>query len=317
MATIDTTSWALLVATAYDQEVEYALRSTPTFRDMVDKHPEKQAMPGNVVTLTKHVDMAVSTTELTEMTDPTPQAVVAPVRVDITLREYGSSTLQSIKLRELSFTRPDMERVELLARSQADSIDALVKATMDAGTNILRINSGTISTTGTRVLTTGYDVFSDTLARTARTLLARANVAPRMGDSYVAYAHPDIVHDIMAQAGPNTWLGPHTNVDPEGIYRGEVGTYQGVKYIQTTRCAPWINAGASNAEVFPTYFFGRQALAEACAVEPHAVVGPQVDSLKRFFPLGWYALCGWAIYRPEALLRIETSSAVNGLVPLT
>jgi N4-gp56 family major capsid protein len=64
-------------------------------------------------------------------------------------------------------------------------------------------------------------------------------------------------------------------------------------------------------KVFNTYFAGQQALAEAVAEEPHVVIGPVVDKLMRHRPLGWYGVLGHAIYREEALYRIETSSSID------
>ena len=63
--------------------------------------------------------------------------------------------------------------------------------------------------------------------------------------------------------------------------------------------------------VFNTYFAGQQALAEAVAEEPHVVIGPVVDKLMRHRPLGWYGVLGHAIYRNEALYRVETTSSIN------
>jgi N4-gp56 family major capsid protein len=64
-------------------------------------------------------------------------------------------------------------------------------------------------------------------------------------------------------------------------------------------------------KVFNTYFAGQQALAEAVAEEPHVVIGPVVDKLMRHRPLGWYGVLGHAIYREEALYRVETSSSID------
>src|SRR5882762_4241891 len=96
--------WDLLTETAYDREVEYALRDAPQFRDIIDKRPAKQAMPGDVVTLTLHVDLALATTPLTETVDPDAVGASPPIRVSVTLNEYGNATLQTLKLRELAFT---------------------------------------------------------------------------------------------------------------------------------------------------------------------------------------------------------------------
>jgi len=62
--------------------------------------------------------------------------------------------------------------------------------------------------------------------------------------------------------------------------------------------------------VFSTIVCGKQALAQAVAEEPHTVIGPVVDKLMRFRPMGWYGVLGFAIYRDEALFRIESGSSI-------
>ena len=86
--------------------------------------------------------------------------------------------------------------------------------------------------------------------------------------------------------------------------------------IDTAVTSAGVTSGASitfthETRVFNTYFAGQQALAEAVAEEPHVVIGPVVDKLMRHRPLGWYGVLGHAIYREEALYRVETSSSIN------
>lgn len=63
-------------------------------------------------------------------------------------------------------------------------------------------------------------------------------------------------------------------------------------------------------KVFRTFMAGQQALAEAVAEEPHVVIGPVVDRLMRFRPIGWYGVLGFKIYRDKALYRIESTSSI-------
>ena len=44
---------------------------------------------------------------------------------------------------------------------------------------------------------------------------------------------------------------------------------------------------------------------------PHIVPGPVTDCLRRFLPLGWYHLVGYAIFRQAALRRVESSSSID------
>jgi hypothetical protein len=63
--------------------------------------------------------------------------------------------------------------------------------------------------------------------------------------------------------------------------------------------------------VYRTILAGKQALAEAVAQEPSVVVGPVVDKLMRFRPIGWYGVLGFSRYREAALYRIESGSSIS------
>ena len=65
--------------------------------------------------------------------------------------------------------------------------------------------------------------------------------------------------------------------------------------------------------VFSTIVAGKQALAEAVAVEPNVVIGPVTDSLMRFRPIGWYGVLGFSRYREASLFRIESGSSIAAL----
>ena len=63
--------------------------------------------------------------------------------------------------------------------------------------------------------------------------------------------------------------------------------------------------------VYRTIVAGKQALAEAVAQEPNVVIGPVVDRLMRFRPIGWYGVLGFSRYREAALYRIESGSSIQ------
>lgn len=308
-------AWDLLTETAFDRAVEYYLRDEPQWRQVIDKRPGYQAMPGDVVTLSLHNAITpLATTPLTETVDPDALAAPAPTRVQVTLNEWGASTLTTLRLRELSFTQPTMEMVELVGRHQQDTVDSLVKAVADAGTNILWRNGGANVTAGG---TNGAVVAGDKLLRDQATiavkLLQRAKVSTKQANKYVAMIHPDVAFDLQAENTATAWNAPHTvGTDTAAIYSGAVGDFQGARYIETTRTTITTD-GNAGTHVYSTYYFGRQALVEASVIEPHTVIGPQTDKLKRFFPVGWLALAGWAIYRPQALVTARSSSSIAGL----
>ena len=106
-------------------------------------------------------------------------------------------------------------------------------------------------------------------------------------------------------------------VSGTGIATGaKVAAIDGTSVTVTIANSGAVTSGAAITitpvtKVFNTYFAGQQALAEAVAEEPHVVIGPVVDKLMRHRPLGWYGVLGQAIYRQEALYRVESTSSID------
>jgi N4-gp56 family major capsid protein len=309
--------WDLLVEMAFDRSIEYYLRDMPQWRAFIDKHPVEQAMPGDTVTLTIHnTAMALATTPLSEITDATAVAMPTPTRVSVNLAEYGNAAIATLRLKVTGFTRPDREMAELLGRNQYDTTDALVKAIADGGTNILFVNGGATKSQSNGGVITAVAQATDFISRNPATaavkLLQRRKAMPKVGESYLGVLHPDVAFDLMNDSSATSWNAPHTvGGDTENIYAGVIGRFQGADYVQTTRTTIAAGAGAAGTNVYTTYYMGRGAIVEATGVDFHTVVGPQVDKLKRMFPLGWYGMAGWSIYRQEALQLLKTSSTIN------
>lgn len=308
-------AWDLVVETAYDRAVDYYLNDEPQWRNVIDKRPVAQAMPGDVVTLTLHNKVALATSALTETVDPDSVAMPTPTRVQVTLQEWGNAALGTLRLFKTGFTKPDRELAELIGMNRIDSIDAIIQSVADAGTNLVRVQAGALVTSGgADASIVATDVLSRKPAAALPKLLRRQKVVPKQDNKYAALIHPDVSFDIQNENSATAWVGPHTyGGDTSAIYTGTVGDFAGARYVETTRTK--ITAtGPSSQNIYSTYFLGRQALVEAAVEEPHTVVGPQTDKLKRFFPIGWYALAGWAIYRPSALLTLKTQSTLGSLV---
>lgn len=295
---VDTATLSNLVIPAYDRLVEFELRETPTFRSIVDRRPTDVTNPGDTVHFTWHKDLTPSLTPLQETVTPDSLAVSNPSRTSVTIDEFGAWVPKTIRLRKTAFTRPDLEVAELLARHQGDTLDALVRAKLDAGTNVLDLTGGSsklLHAAGVRLI---------------RNKMRSAVVPFKDGANYVAHVHPDCTHDLMAEAGENVWHSPHTyGGDTSAIYAGEVGKYSAVRFVENTRCK--VTAPATGvAGTYLTYVVGRGALVEAVSVEPHTVIGPQTDALRRHFPVGWYGMLGWALHRKESLLVVKSESSL-------
>lgn len=309
-----TSAYANAVKTAYDRHNDWVLRSKAQFRDFVDKRPVAQAMPGNVITFTISQDLAaLATTPLTETVTPDSVALVNPANVSITLQEFGNWVKHTMFLDKTSFINVDQDKSTAIANNRADTLDALVRAVADGSTKTLSMIGSVIASSGANSGITASDKYNSAIAAATTNVLRKANVSPFWGDYFATVLHPDVAHDLRLETGATGWLAPHSYVDPENIYRGEIGMLHGQRFVENPRCTVTTD-GASSGRVYKTYAFGHQALAEATAIEPQIVTGEVTDPLKRFMPLGWYGLLGWSIYRPEALRVVKTQSSIGTLV---
>lgn len=303
-----------LVQTAYDRLVEFQLRSMPFMRALVDKRPVQQAMPGSTVTFQLWQDLAVAKTPLTEIVDPDSVSIPATTTVSVTLNEYGNAALATRKLRLLSLSDVDPAFADVIAFNMVNSLDEVIRDVALTGTNVIGENAGNLKFTGfSRTATVDTDIIKSRDARAAVTALRNRNALPRNEETFIGYIHPSVSYDLRSEAGTSAaWRPPHEYSAAGNIWAGSIGTYEGIEWIESPRCF-FTNDGSGaspKTNVFRTLVFGRQALVEASAEDPHTVIGPVTDKLMRHRPIGWYGLLGWSIYRQECLQRIECASSL-------
>jgi len=314
----DTTAMSNAVQTAYDKLFEFALRSQPLFRQVADKRPAQQTAPGGSVVLERFQDLAQQTATLTENVDPDSVALGNPTTVTITLNEYGNPVLRTRKLYLFSLTDVDPAVANIVAYNMADSMDTVVQNVIRGGSNLIQLQGGTTTYVTNATISTGAaslvatDGFKSSLARLAVVKLRTNKAVPRKGSLYWCAIHPEVSYDLRSDTGAAAWRDPHNYSAAGNIWAGEIGAYEGAYYVESPRCFNAADAGAGGTvRRFRTYFAVQQALAEAVADEFHVIPGPITDKLMRFRPIGWYGVAGWAIYRQESLIRVETTSTID------
>ena len=379
-----------LVTLAYDKLIEINLRSTPQFRAIADKKVGNPTHDGSSIRFQFHNDISdtsIAGATLDETVDPDAVALPATTTLDVAQTELGRVVLPTRKLSLMTLADVDPWIANAVAFNMATTLDNGIAAVLDAGTNVIREAGGALSTTAARTSVAATDTFKGRDVRFAVTKLRAANVVTR-GGMYVSYIHPEVSHDLRTETGNNIWRTPHEYQNAGPLLAGELGAWEGVRFIETPRMtnvmggadqtalatAPAvsgasgaftivvangafgslaevgdkisgtgvgsgaritaISVGATNTtltvsvansgnigtntltvtpvtRVYNTYVLGQQALAEAVWKEPGIEFGNVVDKLNRFRPVGWHGIINWAIYRQEALYRIETASSVR------
>jgi len=315
-----------VVQTAYELMAYPALRPELLFDRVATVKPTRQSAPGLTVQFTVVNDLPVASTALNESTDVSAVAL-SDSTLSVTLAEYGNAVISTARLRAGAFVDIDEVVANVVGFNGGVSADSIARAVLEAGTNV-NYSAGTTGTTPTtRATVTTADTFRGYDVRVAAKTLAVNNV-PRVNGSYWAFIHPEVSFDLQAETGIDGWLAPRVygGASPaqEDIWENDLGTFAGVKFIETPRAPEFLNAGSSSASgvynVFGTLFGGYQAFAKAYCTEdghgqdPHVVPGPVTDHLRRFVPIGWYHLVGYAVFRQAALLRVESSSSIQALI---
>ena len=304
---------------AFDRIAYFALRSELLFDAVADVMPVAQAMPGTGVTFTIFNDIAAATSTLTEDTDVTP-VVLSDSQVTVTLAEYGNAVSTTAKLRGTSFLDVDAAAANIVGYNAGISIDSIVRDVLAAGTNVIYGGGGSTDPSS-RTTVQVEDVIEANDIRKTVAALRKANSVSFNG-MYMGYIHPDVSYDLRRETGVASWRDPHVYSDPANIYMGEIGAFEGVRFIETPRGKIFENASdgsgsTGNIDVYATHVMGRQALAKAHSVVdgngpfPRVVRGPITDVLYRFQPIGWYWLGGYARFREASLRRIESSSSIG------
>jgi hypothetical protein len=172
-----------------------------------------------------------------------------------------------------------------------------------SGTSTISV---TLTTNGTATLTNSV-ALSNLHIKSIVDVMKERNIPPYMGDEYFGIAWP------------TTWRPMKNNLEgiyqyrDEGfqmIYNGEIGKYEGVRFIEQTNI-PHGNFTAGNyatSSSFTTwtnalsdwvYFFGEDTVAEALVV-PEEMRGKIPSDYGRAKGIAWYYLGGFALTQTQA-----------------
>lgn len=235
-----------LVTMAYDKLIELNLRSTPQFRAIADKKVGSPTHDGSSIRFQFHNDISdtsIAGATLAETVDPDAVALPATTTLDVAQTELGRVVLPTRKLSLMTLADVDPWIANAVAFNMATTLDNGIAAILDAGTNVIRESAGALSTTAAKSTIATTDTFKGRDVRYAVTKLRAANVVPR-GGMYVSYIHPEVSHDLRTETGNNIWRTPHEYQNAGPLFAGELGAWEGVRFIETPRMTS-SNTGAA------------------------------------------------------------------------
>lgn len=224
-----------LVTMAYDKLIEINLRTIPQFRAIADKKVGNPTHDGSSIRFQFNNDIADTTiagATLAETVDPDAVSLPATTTLDVSQQELGRVVLPTRKLSLMTLSDVDPWIANAVTFNMSATLDAGVAAVLDAGTNVIRESAGALSTTAAKTTIVPTDVMKGRDIRYAVTKLRAGNVSTR-GGMYVSYIHPEVSHDLRTETGNNIWRTPNEYQNLSALYAGEIGAWEGVRFIET------------------------------------------------------------------------------------
>lgn len=326
-----------LLHPGWDKAASWELRSQPLFRRYATKRVVDPTNNSRVYYMPRHKHLTVAADRHVVDEVVAADQVAAPESdyIRIQVQEHGHAVGRTTFLGDTTYIPVDPILAQQLAAHMADTLDDMTADVLYDGDQVRNDGSEAGDSTSTFTNIVGSDggaaVFDfdplnnganrtqltvaagDTLSSriTARVVsrMRTASVVPFTGSYYLGIASPDTMVNYQEDTGQIGWHEPHVNVDPEGIYTGETGRYRGVLWIEHPRARDVAGAGGSGADVHQTLILGQEALAEHVTREPAPGVSPVLDTYNRHRTIYWYGTLGHAIFRQEAIYRVEHVNA--------
>lgn len=243
-------------------------------------------------------DVATQGTTLTE-TSTMPETNYTIMQGTMTITEYGNSVPYSGKLDDLS-EQPVKEIIGKVMKNDAKkALDIGAHAQFNAtplrvyptgGTSTTAV---TLSTTGTVGGTNAGTPLNKEHAKAIVDIMKERNIPPYDGDDYFAIAHPSTWRKLK-----NDLEGVHQYVQAgfQMILNGEIGRYEGVRFIEQTNIAKAAWGGSVTNWAF---FFGADTVAEGIVV-PEEVRGKIPTDYGRSCGVAWYYMGGFGLVQTQA-----------------
>lgn len=297
------------VQAAYDLMFHWALNALPQYRQFVDTRPQQPTMHGSSITLElnqffSQASVIAAKTPLAEESDVAAVQMPPTTTVTLTPLEYGFANVRTLKLANRTMVPIDPVIARAVADHMRKVVDELIQDKLANATHTLFASGAT--TIGT--VTNSTTIKADDVRQAVLGLRTRMSL-PWFGDLYAVGCMPAVVYELRRETGSGGWRVPNEyGVSQENIWNGEIGAFEGARFVENARTRVGSD-GSAGAKVARTYFFGREALAEAVVTEPSVVLGPVVDRLYRFKPIGWYGDFDQEIFRQESLAIHYSGSA--------
>ena len=219
-----------------------------------DQFGQKHPIPknsGKTIELRKYDSLPKALVPLTEGVTPAGQKLSMGV-IRATIKQYGGYIELSDILELTAIDNNLVQATRLLASQAGRTSDTITREVLAGGTNVVyaggaKDRSELVGGDATEANNKYLSV--DDIRKAVRAL--KVMNAQKINGYFAGIIHPDTAYDLMSD---KKWVDVKTYSDPDGIYEGEIGKIEGVRFVETTEAkifhAPdLVIADGSNAAV--------------------------------------------------------------------
>lgn len=219
-----------------------------------DQFGQKHPIPknsGKTIEFRKYDSLPKALVPLTEGVTPAGQKMSMGV-IRATVKQYGGYIELSDILELTAIDNNLVQATRLLASQAGRTSDTITREVLAGGTNVVyaggaKDRSELVGGDATEANNKYLSV--DDIRKAVRAL--KVMNAQKINGYFAGIIHPDTAYDLMSD---KKWVDVKTYSDPDGIYEGEIGKIEGVRFVETTEAkifhAPdLVIADGSNAAV--------------------------------------------------------------------
>lgn len=273
-----------------------------------DQFGDHQKMKGNKVEWRKFNKFAKALTPLVEGVIPD-GSTFGMSYIEATTSQHGDYTTVSDRLELESYDDVIYGATEEMGAAGGATFDTLTRNKLIEGNSVMYApkSDGTVVTSRTALDATC--LITPKLINKAATWLKK-NIAPKIDGYYICLIHPSVAEDLRET---NEWKDYHKHDDVEPIFKGEIGTLHGVRFIESTECKVHKDGALAT---YDTLFLGSKAYGiidpegegmEMIVKDKSVIGGP----LEQFSTIGYKFCHGAKILYQERLLRLESCSSYS------
>lgn len=275
------------------RKLRMALQPLLKFRQFCDIKEDAVGLhKGQLYHWDVYSDVANQGGTLTE-TSTIPETNFTITQGTMTIREYGNSIPYTGLLDDLSeqpltsiinktLKNDASKAFDISAHAQFNLTPLRVVPTGGTDTSAI-----TLTTNGTATLTNGIELGKEHVKTIVDTMVER-NIPGYSADDYMCIAHPTTLRKLKNDLES---VHQYTNAGFAMILNGEIGRYEGCRFVQQTGIAKGTFAGGKSNWAF---FFGEDTVAEGIAI-PEEIRGKIPGDYGRSRGVAWYALDGFAL----------------------